>query len=555
MLDPRSRLLGRITAGSLSDGIEARLRPNVSVEDMAVGRYVVIEGRDSRFFGMITDVRLDTANPDALGVSDEIDDPLLAEVLAGSSAFGTLEIRPMLTIPREGTPNSGGGPQPVRTVPAHFAPVAEAIDSDIDTVFGAEDATHFWIGTPIDMNAPVCLDLKRFVARSSGVFGKSGTGKTFLTRLLLAGIVQKDIAVNLVFDMHSEYGWRGTSEGAGGQVKGLKQLFDARVSVFTLDEKSSRDRGVSADHVVEIGLDQISPEDFELMAEALDMTQAQCESVHRLSNRLGHDWLSRFSDSEANERESLAAEFGLNPSTLNVLHRKIERLLRLPFLKRRTDTNSVQRLLDTLRRGRHVVLEFGGHGSLDSYILVANILTRRIHESYVVEKDQALAGKGSEPPPLVITIEEAHKFLGPQMAGKTIFGTIARELRKYNVTLLIVDQRPSQIDAEVLSQIGTRVTCLLDDESDVGAVLGGISGASALRSVLARLDSRQQAIVLGHAVPMPVVIRTRDYGPDFYAAMARGRVSLPTIVSDAAAIEDGATSAQRADRIRALFDS
>jgi DNA helicase HerA-like ATPase len=120
---------------------------------------------------------------------------------------------------------------------------------------------------------------------------------------------------------------------------------------------------------------------------------------------------------------------------------------------------------------------------------------------------------------VVIVIEEAHKFLDPQIAGHTIFGTIARELRKYNVTLLIVDQRPSGIDDEVMSQIGTRVTCLLDNEADIRAVFSGVSGASALREVLARLDTRQQALILGHAVPMPVVVRTRDYDPAFYAAI------------------------------------
>jgi hypothetical protein len=134
-----------------------------------------------------------------------------------------------------------------------------------------------------------------------------------------------------------------------------------------------------------------------------------------------------------------------------------------------------------------------------------------------------MTDRGENPRPLVITIEEAHKFLTPEVADLTIFGTIARELRKYNVTLLVVDQRPSQIDDEVLSQIGTRVTCLLDDERDIAAVLGGIPSGAALRSVLARLDSIQQAILLGHAVPMPVVVRTREYGPAFYAEVARGR--------------------------------
>ena len=47
-----------------------------------------------------------------------------------------------------------------------------------------------------------------------------------------------------------------------------------------------------------------------------------------------------------------------------------------------------------------------------------------------------------------------------------------------------------------------------------------MSGASTLREVLARLDTRQQALILGHAVPMPVVVRTRDYDQRFYAAIS-----------------------------------
>jgi hypothetical protein len=70
-----------------------------------------------------------------------------------------------------------------------------------------------------------------------------------------------------------------------------------------------------------------------------------------------------------------------------------------------------------------------------------------------------------------------------------------------------------------MSQIGTRVTALLDNERDIAAVLTGVSGAGALREVLARLDTKQQALIMGHAVPMPVVIQTRTYDADFYAAV------------------------------------
>jgi uncharacterized protein len=81
----------------------------------------------------------------------------------------------------------------------------------------------------------------------------------------------------------------------------------------------------------------------------------------------------------------------------------------------------------------------------------------------------------------------------------------------------VIDQRPSAIDPEVMSQFGTRVSCLLDNEKDIDAVLSGVSGKSGLRDVLARLDSKQQTLILGHAVPMPIVVRPETYDADSYA--------------------------------------
>jgi len=120
----------------------------------------------------------------------------------------------------------------------------EATLADFERVFGRDDGkNHFQIGQPIDMDVPVCLDLRRFVERSNGIFGKSGTGKSFLTRLILCGVIKAGAAVNLIFDMHSEYGWSAKNE-EGTEVKGLSQLFGSRVAVYTLDMESSRGRGV-----------------------------------------------------------------------------------------------------------------------------------------------------------------------------------------------------------------------------------------------------------------------------------------------------------------------
>jgi DNA helicase HerA-like ATPase len=191
----------------------------------------------------------------------------------------------------------------------------------------------------------------------------------------------------------------------------------------------------------------------------------------------------------------------------------LTRLKRFGFLTPKAQDDSVQRIIEYLERGMHVVLEFGRYGrDLTAYVLVSNLLTRRIHERYVKQREAAEGGAGKEPRPLVIVIEEAHRFLSPEVAPQTTFGTIAREMRKYNVTLMVIDQRPSAIDSEVMSQIGTKVTCLLDNERDVDAVLSGVSGARELRAVLSRLETTQQALIFGHAVPMPVAVRVREYG-------------------------------------------
>jgi DNA helicase HerA-like ATPase len=59
----------------------------------------------------------------------------------------------------------------------------------------------------------------------------------------------------------------------------------------------------------------------------------------------------------------------------------------------------------------------------------------------------------------------------------------------------------------------------LSDEKDIGAALVGTSDASSLREILASLDAKQQALLLGHAVPMPIVVKTRTYDQEFYDAL------------------------------------
>ncbi len=503
--------LGVVVTGSLTRGVEVRLDASVSVEDMAVGRYVAIEGTKHRFFGMITDVSLETIDPSLAISPPDVSDPFVAQVITGTATYGKLRVLPMLTMGSDAA-SILEGPQPAKTVPAHFSSVNLASQRDVEIVFGAEDENRFYVGTPLDMETKVCLNIAEFVKRSNGVFGKSGTGKTFLTRLLLVGMLQKNAAVSLVFDMHSEYGWEGKTE-RGYKVKGLKQLFPSKVAIFTLDEESSKRRKVSTDVVVRIGYDEIEPEDIDLLRQTLNLTEVSAQTVYQLARELGdRKWLETVLNLNEDDGKQLISRLNIHASTYRNLRRGLENLRRFSFLVPRARENSVQRILEYLDRGINVILEFGRFDDFTAYILVANLLSRRIHAKYRENAEREMGGEVAPPRPLVITIEEAHRFLNTEISSQTIFGRIAREMRKYNVTLLVIDQRPSGIDSEVMSQLGTKITCLLDDERDIDSVLTGTSGKSELKSVLSKLDTKQQALIFGHAVPMPVVIKTREYG-------------------------------------------
>jgi DNA helicase HerA-like ATPase len=265
--------------------------------------------------------------------------------------------------------------------------------------------------------------------------------------------------------------------------------------------------------VVRIGYSEIKPEDISLLRETLNLTEQAVEAAYSLHRRLGANWiLSIVNMTDSDESDRLIKELSIHEGTFQNLKRGLNTIRRLPFIEPESRANAVEEILGYLDHGVNVVLEFGRFRDITAYILVANLLSRRIYEKYQERTERAMGEASAPPTPLVITIEEAHKFLNPEVAKETIFGTIAREMRKYNVTLLIIDQRPSGIEEEIMSQLGTKITCLLDNEKDIDSVLAGISGKNELKNVLSRLAAKQQALIFGHSVPMPVAFAPREYG-------------------------------------------
>lgn len=507
--------IGTLLSGSLSEGFAMRINASADLETIKAGKFVCIAGNSYRFFSLITDMQLNVSHPDILQFPPTPHETLLQTCLMAKNMYATAILRPMLMLGLDNTV------LPVKTIPPHFAPVFEVDRADVARIFGDEkepSKKYFSIGSPLDMHeTSVCIDLEKFTERSSGVFGKTGTGKTFITRLLLAGLIHHNKAVTLIFDMHSEYGLQARKEGEGASfVKGLKTLFSDKVVIFSLDPASTRRRGGTPDVELSIPYHAIAVEDIISLQSELALHPTACEAAYLIAARYKQHWLQTLL-MQADRLKEFAAEVGAHPESVAALYRKLKTIERLPFLQAQGQ-DTIDHLISCLDSGRSVIIEFGNYTSSFCYLLVANIITRRIHREYTQKTERFLGShnKQHEPKKLLIVIEEAHKFLNPQASHQTIFGTIAREMRKYYVSLLIVDQRPSGIDSEVLSQIGTKLIAQLNDEKDIQAVLCGSNGSQTLRSILSSLDSKKQALILGHAVTMPIVIETRSYDEKFY---------------------------------------
>ena len=129
---------------------------------------------------------------------------------------------------------------------------------------------------------------------------------------------------------------------------------------------------------------------------------------------------------------------------------------------------------------------------------------------------------GGRARPLLIALEEAHRYLGKndKGAGSSMRGgaalaarRIAKEGRKYGVGLMLISQRPSEIDTTILSQCGTMIALRLTNDADRNQI-ASVSSDS-LKGLFAMLPilRTHEALIVGEAVNMPIRARM-DLPPD-----------------------------------------
>ncbi|GAB3377811.1 ATP-binding protein [Massilia agri] len=391
----------------------------------------------------------------------------------------------------------------------------------------------------LDEKAVAYLNGNKFFQRHAVVVGSTGSGKSWTTARILEQVSGLENSNAIVFDVHGEYapltgeGIRhyriagpGDLETSQGLQDGIIYLpywllsYDAMTSMFV-------DRS-----------DQNSPNQTMLMSRAV------VNAKRKFLVDVGQDQLLEnftidspvpFSiDAVINELNAVNTEMvqGVRGDKQGDFHGKLSRLIQR-FENKRTD-----RRLGFLFRGGAQTLEFewleklvitllagtadqkdkrGGVKIIDFSEVPSDILPAIVS---LVAKLAFSVQQWSEPSqrhPIALFCDEAHLYIPERSdAGATgsvsveIFERIAKEGRKYGVGLVVISQRPSEVNRTVLSQCNNLVAMRLtngDDQAVVRRLLPDSLGG--FGDLLPVLDTGE-ALVVGDSSLLPTRVRVTE---------------------------------------------
>lgn len=400
------------------------------------------------------------------------------------------------------------------------------------------------------------LGLNKLLTRHCAVVGSTGTGKSNMVGVLLEALADPRLpsARVLVIDPHGEY---ATAVGTRGRIFRVtpestddEQLFvpfwalpfdelcDIALGQMQLGAESAvRDEVIARKVAAAINLPQPPPD----QAITADSPIPFC--IRRLWFDLD-DYERRTLSDRATGRPAALVRAGSPDSLLSNIYPDPATGNSAPFVgPRRGISRQLELLRSRLTDGRfrflfspgdrlspagdgtiigdldELATSWVGHdrpitvldvSGLPSEVRGAIIGTtlRIVYDLLFWSGDLPIAGRQQ---PLLIVLEEAHLYLpeGTKSAAHRTVTRIAKEGRKYGVGLLVVTQRPSEIDHTVLSQCGTLVSLRLTNAGDRSVVAGAMpDDLAGLSSILPALRTGE-ALAVGEAVPIPTRIRIR----------------------------------------------
>lgn len=377
----------------------------------------------------------------------------------------------------------------------------------------------------LDTSAPAYLDGNRFFQRHAALLGSTGSGKSWTVATILERAAQLPSANLIVFDLHGEYGELqyvdhlripGPDELTGEDQPSLLYLpywlmnADELISMFIDNSEFSAHNQTlvfqnavvrqKTDLLNELGRADVlgsftvdSPVPFSLDAVVGEIKRLNEQMVQGARGPKKGDFngqfsrlLARMSAKLHDRRYGFLFNQAASLHTYEAFHALAAKLLDFA---------------ESCDRKRIKVIDFS-EVPADVLPVMLGIVARLIYYLQFWMPHQHRH-------PVAVVCDEAHLYLPRENANPlqrraaATFKKIAKEGRKYGVSLVVVSQRPSDVDATILSQCNNVVTLRLTNTGDIGVVRGLMpDNMSGLVEILPTLDIGE-ALMIGDATLLP----------------------------------------------------
>jgi hypothetical protein len=416
----------------------------------------------------------------------------------------------------EGTKDSSGRMtnfrRGVTRYPIPGAEVSAVTTEDMRSIFAASDEPHIEIGTvyPTD-DIRGALYVDPMLGKHFAVLGSTGTGKSTSVSLILHRISQLSPEGHIVMiDPHGEYSAAFKGCGELFNVDNLQlpywlMNFEEHCEVLLTTHGADRQR------------------DADILAKCLlaartkgkDMSQYGKVTVDSPIPYL----LTDLHTILVNEMGKLDRAGDTLP--FQRLKTKLEELRADPrytfmfsgMLVSDTMSSFLARLFRLPSQGRPIsIVDVSGVPSEITSVVVS-VLARMVFDYAIWSRTEAQR-------PLLLVCEEAHRYVPKDENAETgqavrkILERIAKEGRKYGVSLGLITQRPSDLAEGVLSQCGTILSMRLNNDRDQACVRAAMpEGARGFLDAIPALRNRE-CIVCGEGVAIPIRVRFDDLEPE-----------------------------------------
>ncbi|MET3824699.1 DNA helicase HerA-like ATPase [Sphingomonas sp. PvP055] len=376
-------------------------------------------------------------------------------------------------------------------------PVSSA---DMTQIYAADDRARIEIGTVYptrDVRAALYVDA--LLGRHFALLGSTGTGKSTATALILHRICEMAPHGHVVMiDPHGEYASAFRENGAIYDVSNLQMPywlmnFDEHCEVFVTSSGSekqidadilakcllmARAKGRLGQEISKLTVDAPVPY---LLSDLTNLIQLEMGKMDRAGDTAPYLRLkTKIEEIKADPRYGFMFSGMLVADTMAAF---LQRVFRLPG-----DGKPIS------------IIDVSGVPSEITSVVVA-VLSRMVF-------DFAIWSRGEAKRPILLVCEEAHRYIpnGDKIDSSVgrILSRIAKEGRKYGVSLGLVTQRPSDLAEGVLSQCGTIIAMRLNNDRDQAFVRAAMpEGARGFLDSIPALRNRE-CIVCGEGVPVPV---------------------------------------------------